>query len=136
MYRNDYQESGTSLLSFLAGTVIGAGIALLYTPKTGKETRDFLSDYGQELKEKTANFPGSAYDSADNLVDRGRDLIDRGKDFIGRGKDFIEQGTGMVATGKEYLDEKKQILSEAIEAGKDAMQKEKEDLADSLNTDK
>jgi len=135
MYRNDYQESGTSLLSFLAGTVIGAGIALLYAPKTGKETRELLSDYGQDLKDKTAHFPGNAYESADGLVDRGRDLIDKGKDFIDRGKDFIEQGTGMVTTGKEYLDEKKHILSEAIEAGKDAMQKEKEDLASSLNTE-
>lgn len=135
MYRDDYQESGTSLLSFLAGTVIGAGIALLYAPKTGKETREILSDYSQDLRDKTANFPGSACSSADSLVDRGRGLIDRGKDFIDRGKDFITQGTDMVASGKEYLDEKKHILSEAIEAGKEAMQKEKEDLASSLNTD-
>ncbi len=128
MYRDDYQNSGTSLLSFLAGTVIGAGIALLYAPKTGKETREILVDYGQDLREKTANFPGNAYHSADGLVERGRNLIDRGKDLI-------EQGTDMVASGKEYLDEKKQTLSDAIEAGKDAMKREKEDLASSLNAD-
>ncbi len=136
MYRNDYQESGISLLSFLAGTVIGAGLALLYAPKTGKETREIISDYSQDLKEKTISFPGQACDSADSLVDRGRAMIDRGKDFMDRGKDFMEQGTGMVASGKEYLDEKKHILSEAIEAGKDAMQQEKEDLASSLNNEK
>ena len=135
MYRDDYQESGTSLLLFLAGTVIGAGIALLYAPKTGKQTREIISDYGQDLKDKTANFPGSAFDSADTLVEKGRDMIERGKNFMDRGKGFIEQGTDMVASGKEYLDEKKHTLSDAIEAGKGAMQKEKDDLASSLNTD-
>ncbi|MDA3970489.1 MAG: YtxH domain-containing protein [Desulfobulbaceae bacterium] len=128
MYRDDYHNSGTSLLSFLAGTVIGAGIALLYAPKTGKETREILVDYGQELKDKSANLPMNACQSADGLVDRGRNLIDRGKDLI-------EQGTDMVTSGKEYLDEKKQALSDAIEAGKDAMEREKEDLASSLSSD-
>jgi gas vesicle protein len=38
--------------------------------------------------------------------------------------------------GREYLDEKKRALNEAIEAGKVAMAKEKQDLADPLDEDR
>ena len=128
MYRDDSCSSGVTLLSFLTGTVIGAGIALLYAPKTGRETRELLYDYSNDLKEKTKLMPRNVRDSADSMIDRGRDMIERGKDLI-------DQGTGMVDQGKSYLDEKKQVLSEAIEAGKEAMQREKEELSASLHTE-
>lgn len=117
--------SGTTLLAFLTGTVIGAGIALLYAPKTGSETREMLSDYGIDLREKTRSLPTHLRGSAEGIADRGRHLIDKGKDLI-------EQGTEMVNTGKDYLDDKKMALSEAIEAGRNAMQAEKEELSASL----
>jgi gas vesicle protein len=128
MHRDDCCSSGTTLLSFLTGTVIGAGIALLYAPKTGVETREILSDYGNDLREKTRHLPVNLRGSADDFVDRGRHLINKGRELI-------EQGTEMVNTGKDYLDEKKTALSEAIAAGHNAMLEEKEELTASLEKD-
>lgn len=125
MHRDDCCSSGTTLLSFLTGTVIGAGIALLYAPKTGVETREILSDYGNDLRDKTRDLPESLRGSASDIADRGRTLIDKGREFI-------EQGTDMVNTGKGYLDDKKMALSDAIEAGRNAMIEEKEELTASL----
>ena len=125
MHRDDYCSSGTTLLSFLTGTVIGAGIALLYAPKTGVETREMLSDYGNDLRDKSRHLPESVRYSAEDMADRGKHLINRGKEFI-------EQGTEMVNSGKDYLDDKKNALSEAIEAGRHAMLEEKEELTASL----
>ncbi len=127
MRRDDCSESGTSLLSFLAGTVIGAGLALLYAPKTGVETREILSDYGNDLRDKTRNI-----NIPDGLRDSAEDIAERGKELINKGRQLIEQGTEMASTSKDYLDEKKNALSEAIEAGRNAMLEEKEELTASL----
>jgi gas vesicle protein len=58
--------NGTSkvLLAALGGAVVGAGLALLFAPASGRETRERLAE--------TAN-------SAKNGVG---DLINRGKDYI------------------------------------------------------
>ncbi len=128
MHRDDHCSSGTTLLSFLTGTVIGAGLALLYAPKTGVETREMLTDYGNDLRDKTRHLPESLRDSAEDIAGRGKHLINRGRDLI-------EQGTEMVNSGKDFLDDKKSALSEAIEAGHNAMLEEKEELTASLEKD-
>ena len=121
MSRDDSCNAGVAILSFLTGTVIGAGIALLITPKTGEETREILADYGHEFKNKVSDIP-------DHLRERTHDATDQGHEMIGRGKDLIHRGTEMVNQGKEFLEEKKQTLNAAIDAGRQAMKDEKERL--------
>jgi len=36
--------AGTVVVSFLAGAALGAGLALLYAPKSGRETREQIAD--------------------------------------------------------------------------------------------
>jgi gas vesicle protein len=122
MNRDNNCSAGIAVISFLTGTVIGAGIALLVAPRTGEETREILKGYGYDLKEKGSKIPTHIKDSAEHAIDRGKELIEQGKQMINR-------GTEMVSHGKDYLDEKKQTLSAAIEAGKDAMKEEKEKLS-------
>jgi len=43
---------GGYLAAFALGAAIGAGIALLYAPQSGKETRDMLAQKARELKDK------------------------------------------------------------------------------------
>jgi len=38
------RETELTLLSFVAGAALGAGLALLFTPKSGKEVRERLGD--------------------------------------------------------------------------------------------
>jgi gas vesicle protein len=47
----NHAENGF-LSAFLAGALVGAGIALLFAPRSGKDTRDMLSDKALGLKEK------------------------------------------------------------------------------------
>lgn len=108
--------------TFLAGALLGAAAALLLTPKTGKETRKLLADYGDNLKE---HLPEDLRHKAEVAIERGRHLIEQGQEMIIRGNDIINEG-------KEYIDEKKKALNEAIEAGRRAMEEEKENLAATL----
>jgi gas vesicle protein len=90
-------DRGNTMLAFLLGGIIGAGIALLYAPDSGYETR-------RRIRE--------GYDDAEDWA----------KDKYSGAKDRIEDGTGRV---KDILGDRKEDLRSAIDAGKDAYSKGK-----------
>jgi len=108
-------ESGTNLatvvVSFLAGAAIGSGLALLFAPKTGREMRD-------QIKELTE-------DAVDKIKDYAQDAQEKVKDYA---RDAQEKVKATYESGKEVVLEKKSIISSAIDAGKEAMEKEKQRL--------
>jgi gas vesicle protein len=76
----------SSFTIFLAGAVIGAVVALLYAPQSGKETRKLLAKKGQQLKDKAQDTVEGAQEY---LKDRTKDLaavFDAGKDAIDHAK--------------------------------------------------
>jgi len=65
MFHKDENNGGTVLISFLIGGIVGAGLALLFAPYSGKKLRgriadmaddvkDSASDYAKKLKEKVS----------------------------------------------------------------------------------
>ena len=93
--------SGSLLLSFLLGGVVGAGLALLLAPQSGQETRRKIKELADDIKEKT-------------------------DEYIGEAKHKV---TAAIDEGKGYYDEKRSLLKSAIDAGKEAYEKEKEKYA-------
>lgn len=90
-------SAGTVLVSFVAGAAIGAGLALLYAPKSGREMRE-------------------------NIVDLTEDAVDKIKEYAKEAQEKIKTA---IEEGKETIVEKKSVLASAIEAGREAMQKER-----------
>jgi gas vesicle protein len=90
--------AGTVMVSFIAGAAIGAGLALLYAPKSGTEMRGTIADFAE-------------------------DAVDKIKEYTKEAQEKIKTA---IEDGKETIVEKKTILASAIEAGREAMQKEKE----------
>jgi len=88
----------SKILAFLLGGAVGAGIALLLTPQSGSRTRRQIKEATRDVTEKA----GIYYDQVREKMD----------DMVGKGKDLVL--------------EKKPLLSAAIEAGKEAYEKEKE----------
>jgi len=87
---------GSKVSYFLVGIGIGALIGVLFAPKSGEETRDYLSkraDEGREFAQRKAR----------ELRDRADELIERGKDAASR---------------------KRESLSAAVEAGREAFLRE------------
>jgi gas vesicle protein len=62
---------GNILIAFAAGAVVGAGIALLYAPQSGAETRRLIAERAEELKNSTAEkfgeFKGSLKERREQL---------------------------------------------------------------------
>jgi len=86
------------IIGLVAGGAIGAVLALLYAPKSGSEMRETIADFAE-------------------------DAVDKIKEYT---KEAQEKIKTVIEDGKETLVEKKSILASAIEAGREAMQKEKE----------
>ncbi len=91
-------DKGSTLLVFLLGGIIGAGLAVLYAPDSGYETR-------RRLRE--------GYDDAEDWA----------KDRIGDAKERIEGRTDKV---KDLLGDRNEDIRDAIDAGKDAYHKGKD----------
>ena len=76
-------EKGNKLVTgLLAGAIVGAVIAVLFAPKTGKETREIVVTRAGEIRKKTGDYVSSlrqrmrsgsteegAEDSSDNHVE-------------------------------------------------------------------
>ena len=71
-------ESSGGFLWFLAGAAIGAAVAILYAPKSGKSTRDLLSQKTQKTAERTRDF----YQQGMQLVDEAAQLWERGRKLV------------------------------------------------------
>jgi gas vesicle protein len=93
-------SAGCVLLSFVVGGLMGAGVALLVAPKSGRETRQQLKELAEDVKEKAEGYIEQMKEQVSTVVEKGKDL----------------------------LEEQKSILVSAVEAGKEAYEKEKEKL--------
>lgn len=67
---------------FLAGLGIGAVLALLFAPQSGKETRDLIAQKANEGKEYVANRSRELREQADELVEKGKDRLAREKERV------------------------------------------------------
>jgi gas vesicle protein len=82
---------GSRVSFFLVGLGIGALVGILFAPKSGEETREYLSakaDEGKEYAQKKAR----------ELRERAEDLIERSKEIMSRQKDAISSA---VDAGKQ-----------------------------------
>jgi gas vesicle protein len=48
----DDRSPGGIILAFLAGAVLGAGVALILAPASGQETREKIKDAARRTREK------------------------------------------------------------------------------------
>ena len=90
-------RDSNSFVWFLAGLGVGAVVGTLYAPRPGSETREVLRSRAEEGKEY-------AQRKARELRERAEDLVERGKHVATKQKDSI---------------------SAAVDAGRDAYQREK-----------
>jgi gas vesicle protein len=83
MYEPHYEdETGSSgfLLGLLAGTALGAAIALMFAPRAGSEFRQTLYDSTTDLRRKAYDAYGQATEQVNNIVSKGRQAVDRGRE--------------------------------------------------------
>jgi gas vesicle protein len=73
---------GSKVSFFLVGLGIGALVGVLFAPKSGEDTRDFLTKKADEGKDYAQRKARELRERADELVERGKDVAARKKDSI------------------------------------------------------
>ena len=105
----EHSSAGDKFLFFLAGAGIGAVLALLFAPKSGKETRELIAR--------------TAADSRDYLSSK----VSEGKQFVGEtSRKVTDDFSSFVDRSKDALLRQKEQLTAAFEAGKAAYKEGKE----------
>ena len=83
----DSTDSGSNRLAwFLAGAIIGAAVAVLYAPKSGKDARQYLSDKSRE----------ALGDTGMNFIEAGKEMFERGRQLVDEAADLFERGRKLV----------------------------------------
>ena len=70
------------LAAFAIGALVGTGVALLYAPRSGKETRELLAKKGRELKGKASDALDDAKDFIDGKKAELAAAVEAGKDAM------------------------------------------------------
>ncbi|MEW6053178.1 MAG: YtxH domain-containing protein [Nitrospirota bacterium] len=101
--------------AFLIGGVIGAAIAILYAPKSGRETRKDITRTARRIKRETVHLVNDAIDSINDFTvdvkDKVSDVIDQGKDLSESAKKEILKN---LDHGQKVIEKQKKRLIEAL----------------------
>jgi len=65
-------DAGDSLLMFIVGFALGAGVALLTAPESGKRTRKRVTRLAEDAQEYLDEM-------GQELIDKGRELVEQGR---------------------------------------------------------
>ncbi|HET9318380.1 MAG TPA: YtxH domain-containing protein [Bryobacteraceae bacterium] len=83
------QEEGGKLGWFVAGAILGGAVALLYAPKSGKETRAFINKKTDEGKEALSETSREVYEKGREIYDKGKQIADDAADLFERGRRLV-----------------------------------------------
>ena len=65
--------------AFAVGALVGGGLALLYAPRSGKETRAMVGKKAHDLKDAAEDAIESGKQMASDVGDRAREVYDKTK---------------------------------------------------------
>ena len=78
------------LLWFFAGAALGATVALLYAPQSGKDTRRYIGKKARQGREVVGDVSREALDKGRDLFEKGRKMADDAADLFERGRRLVE----------------------------------------------
>jgi len=102
------REGGGGIGSFVLGALVGAGLALLFAPKSGEETQE-------EIKSRALKFKGVAQE---------------------RVRDAQQNLEGRLSTAREHLQTKVDSVREAVDSGRKAAIDARGELEEKLERSK
>jgi gas vesicle protein len=77
----DEGSRGSGLfVAFLLGAVTGAAVALMFAPKAGRETRQFLGEKAREGRNKAAEAARQTKEVLDRQKDTIMSAVERGRE--------------------------------------------------------
>ena len=86
------RDNGTVIAWFIGGALLGAAVALLIAPESGKRTRKNLLKQAEKGRK--------------SLVESGQELFERGRELYERGREIAEDAADMFEKGRRIAEKK------------------------------
>lgn len=106
---------GTGTLLLVAGALLGAGVALLLAPKSGRETRKDIARYAKKAGRRAEGVVGDFAESVSGMVEevgsRAADILDKGKDMA---RDKKKELLHVIEDGQKRLERERAKLEKLI----------------------
>jgi gas vesicle protein len=84
-----HDQSSSRIAWFITGAVIGAVAAILYAPKSGKDTRQYIADRTQQSCD-------AVNETSKDILEAGREMFDRGRKLVEDAAELFERGRKLV----------------------------------------
>lgn len=98
---NEFENEGGSgfVMGLLTGTVLGAGLGMLFAPKSGSEIRGQISDSANTVGKTASEGYRRAADAAGHVAEKGKEYYGRARDAVSRGADEARRYAGSQGQG-------------------------------------
>src|ERR1700729_506191 len=73
---------GSKVSFFLVGLGIGALVGILFAPKSGEETREYLTSKAEEGRDYAQKKARELRERAEDLIERSKEIMDRQKEGV------------------------------------------------------
>lgn len=97
-FENEGNGGGSFVMGLLTGTVLGAGLGMLFAPKAGSELRNQISEQAGSLANQASEGVRKVSDSAGEWADRGRDMYGKAREAVVKGADEAQRYARETAT--------------------------------------
>lgn len=97
------ERSEPGISTFVVGLAIGAGLALLFAPRTGEETRRDLQRRARKMGDQAQDFVSEVTESVSNTIHAAKDRVEASIDST-----------------RNAVDLKRRQVSNAVDAGRAA----------------
>ncbi len=116
------RDSASGMGSFVLGALVGAGIALLFAPRSGEETQAIIRDRAMELKGTAEEKVRDAQRQLETRLDEARagvqSRVERVRDAVDAGRDAARDARGDL---EHKLEQSKAAYRAGIEAAREAV---------------
>jgi len=102
---NGRNGGATFLIGFIAGSMLGAGLALLFAPKPGDETRRDVAERAQRVSDKARAGLGTASDRVAQFAERGKAMYETAAEKAREAANAVREGRDPSAAIADAADE-------------------------------
>lgn len=98
--REEHESGGGSfMMGLLTGTVLGAGLGMLFAPKAGSDLRNQLGEQASSLGKAAGEQYRRASDAASGIADKAREKAEQVRSSAVRGAEELRSEAERVGSG-------------------------------------
>jgi len=117
---NDNNGGGSFVMGLLTGTVLGAGLGMLFAPKAGTDLRSQVREQAGNLATSASDGYRRASETAGQYAERGRDMAG---DLAGRAREAAEAAGQYAERGRDMAADLAGRAREAVAKGTEEAQR-------------